>query len=61
LGYEFVGEVVNAPDDPNSEGEQVVGEINAIHGMCETLLAGRKTHCDYRTVLGVKDRNGAFA
>jgi len=46
-GHEFVGEV---------DGKRVVGEINAACGEC----ADRR-HCKHRTVLGIKDRNGAFA
>jgi len=61
LGHEFVGEVVSAPDDPSWEGKRIVGEINAVCGICENCIAGRKTHCNRRTVLGIKDRNGAFA
>ncbi|MEN8172293.1 MAG: alcohol dehydrogenase catalytic domain-containing protein [Chloroflexota bacterium] len=61
LGHEFVGEVVHSPDDSSWEGIRVVGEINAVCGKCENCLAGRKTHCDNRTVLGIKDRSGAFA
>ena len=51
-GHEFVGEVA---------GKRVAGEINAICGKCNACLAGRNTHCENRTVLGIKDRNGAFA
>jgi len=51
-GHEFVGEV---------DGKRVVGEINASCGSCEPCRAGRRTHCDRRTVLGIIGRNGAFA
>ncbi|MDP2776149.1 MAG: alcohol dehydrogenase catalytic domain-containing protein, partial [Anaerolineales bacterium] len=51
LGHEFVGEVVNAPDS-SWIGQRVVGEINAVCGKCEACLNGRRTHCEYRTVLG---------
>lgn len=51
-GHEFVGEV---------DGQRVVGEINAVCGRCEACRGGRKTHCEKRTVLGIKDRNGAFS
>ena len=64
-GHEFVGEVValsqESPDDPGWVGQRVVGEINAACGACGTCLAGRPTHCENRTVLGIKDRNGVFA
>jgi threonine dehydrogenase-like Zn-dependent dehydrogenase len=61
LGHEFVGVVDRAPDDPAWEGRRVVGEINATCGGCPTCLAGRPTHCERRTVLGIVDRDGAFA
>ena len=51
-GHEFVGVV---------DGKRVVGEINASCGECEACRAGRRTHCEKRTVLGIKDRDGAFA
>jgi threonine dehydrogenase-like Zn-dependent dehydrogenase len=51
-GHEFVGEV---------DGRRVVGEINAACHRCEACRAGRRTHCDNRTVLGIINRNGAFA
>ena len=51
-GHEFVGEW---------EGKRVVGEINAVCHACEACRGGRPTHCERRTVLGIKDRNGAFA
>ncbi len=51
-GHEFVGEF---------EGKRVVGEINASCGACDACSHGRRTHCERRTVLGIKDRNGAFA
>lgn len=51
-GHEFVGEW---------EGQRVVGEINVVCGSCEVCKRGQRTHCQRRTVLGIKDRNGAFA
>jgi threonine dehydrogenase-like Zn-dependent dehydrogenase len=51
-GHEFLGEL---------EGKRVVGEINASCGACEACTHGRPTHCERRTVLGIKDRDGAFA
>ena len=59
-GHEFVGDVV-AASDSNWEGARVVGEINAACGECQTCRAGRPTHCERRTVLGIANRNGAFA
>lgn len=51
-GHEFVGEV---------EGRRVVGEINAACGLCPACRAGRRTHCEKRSVLGIINRDGAFA
>jgi len=51
-GHEFVGE---------HDGRRVVGEINAVCHECNACRAGRTSHCENRTVLGIKDRNGAFA
>src|SRR6476469_4157804 len=51
-GHEFVGVV---------DGKRVVGEINAACGSCEACRAGRRTHCEKRSVLGIRDRDGAFA
>jgi threonine dehydrogenase-like Zn-dependent dehydrogenase len=61
LGHEFVGVVERAPADPSWEGRRVVGEINATCGACPTCLAGRPSHCERRTVLGIVNRDGAFA
>ena len=60
-GHEFVGKIVQAPDQPQRVGEGVVGEINISCGVCPTCLAGRKSHCPRRTVMGIVDRHGAFA
>jgi threonine dehydrogenase-like Zn-dependent dehydrogenase len=59
LGHEFVG-VVEAGHD-EWLNQRVVGEINASCGMCEFCKKGIKTHCLDRTVLGIVNRNGAFA
>ncbi len=61
LGHEFVGEVVKSPDAPALEGQRVVGEINASCGKCRACKAGRPTHCEKRSVLGILNRNGVFA
>ena len=61
LGHEFVGEVVSAVDRPELAGARVVGEINASCGGCDACLCGDRTHCENRTVLGILDRDGAFA
>lgn len=61
FGHEFVGEVVSAPDNPGWEGKRVVGEINAACGDCAFCREGIPTHCSRRTVLGIVNRDGAFA
>jgi threonine dehydrogenase-like Zn-dependent dehydrogenase len=63
-GHEFVGEVVpQSLESLPSEwiGKRVVGEINAVCGECEQCRGGRPTHCEKRTVLGIKNRDGVFA
>ena len=60
-GHEFVGRVEQAPGHAEWVGRRVAGEINASCGRCAACVAGRRTHCENRTVLGIKGRNGAFA
>lgn len=59
LGHEFVGVVEEGPAP--LLGRRVVGEINATCGRCRACGAGRGTHCENRTVLGIVGRHGAFA
>ncbi len=59
LGHEFVGTVEEGPED--FVGQRVVGEINAVCGRCSACRHGRSTHCENRTVLGIVNRDGAFA
>ncbi len=59
LGHEFVGVVEQGPD--NLVNQRVVGEINAACGQCRFCRAGVPTHCENRTVLGIVNRDGAFA
>jgi threonine dehydrogenase-like Zn-dependent dehydrogenase len=62
LGHEFVGEVVQAPlQSKELMGQRVVGEINCVCGRCDLCLSGLSTHCRNRTVLGIVNRDGAFA
>jgi threonine dehydrogenase-like Zn-dependent dehydrogenase len=62
LGHEFVGEVVEAPAAARQWlGKRVAGEINAVCGRCDLCLAGLSNHCRNRTVLGILNRDGAFA
>lgn len=58
-GHEFVGIVESGAKD--LAGKRVVGEINAVCHECEACRNGREHHCERRTVLGIKDRNGVFA
>jgi len=58
-GHEFVGVVEQGPEALS--GRRVVGEINAACGECPACLAGRRTHCPSRSVLGIVGRPGAFA
>lgn len=60
LGHEFVGRVVEAPDG-SLIGSRVVGEINVGCGVCDLCRGGDSRHCPQRTVLGIKDRDGALA
>jgi alcohol dehydrogenase len=60
IGHEFVGIVEDAADDAML-GRRVVGEINAGCGNCARCKAGDPRHCPTRTVLGIKDRDGAHA
>lgn len=60
-GHEFVGMVEHASGAPEWVGKRVAGEINAACGACPTCRAGRPSHCENRTVLGIVARNGAFA
>ena len=60
-GHEFVGSIVQAPGQPQRVGQRVVGEINLSCGKCPTCLAGRKSHCPQRTVMGIAGHHGAFA
>ena len=59
-GHEFVGRVVEAPDN-SLIGRRIVGEINAGCGHCERCRRDDPRHCADRTVLGIKGRDGAFA
>ena len=60
LGHEFVGEVVESSDE-SLVGKRVVGELNAACGACIYCKTGRPSHCNERRVLGMKNKDGAFA
>src|SRR3954452_16762055 len=62
LGHEFVGEGMHAaPAHKELIGQRVAGEINAVCGRCDLCLSGLSSHCRNRTVLGILNRDGAFA
>lgn len=61
IGHEFVGVVEASPDSPGLIGKRVVGEINVGCGQCDLCLSGDSRHCFERTVLGIKNRDGAHA
>ena len=60
IGHEFVGEVAGPPESPFL-GQRVVGEINIPCGVCSRCRQGLALHCRERRVLGLRDKNGAFA
>lgn len=59
-GHEFVGETQTA-GNKIEKGTRVIGEINAGCGQCPKCLTGMERHCSKRTVLGIYERDGAFA
>ena len=60
-GHEFVGVVEECETAPQWLGRRVVGEINVSCGHCRRCNEGSPTHCERRTVLGIRGRPGAFA
>lgn len=61
-GHEFVGVVEDAPEhDAEWIGRRVAGEITVGCGECPGCRTAGRRHCDVRTVLGIRDRDGAFA
>jgi threonine dehydrogenase-like Zn-dependent dehydrogenase len=63
LGHEFVGvvEALGKNADPQWLGKRVCGEINCVCGKCDMCAHGLSSHCFNRTVLGILNRDGAFA
>lgn len=59
-GHEFVGRVVECAN-AKWVGKRVVGEINVSCGECDFCLWGLGRHCSKRTVMGIVNRDGAFA
>jgi alcohol dehydrogenase len=61
-GHEFVGVVEEAGEtDANWIGRRVAGEITVGCGACAGCRAAGRGHCDVRTVVGIRSRDGAFA
>jgi threonine dehydrogenase-like Zn-dependent dehydrogenase len=61
IGHEFVGIVEESGGVPELAGKRVVGEINVGCGECSLCLKGDPRHCEMRTVLGIKGRDGCHA
>lgn len=59
-GHEFVGTVTDC-DDLSMLGKRVVGEINCPCHRCRYCQLELPNHCQNRSVLGILNRNGAFA
>jgi 2-desacetyl-2-hydroxyethyl bacteriochlorophyllide A dehydrogenase len=59
-GHEFVGRVAECANK-QWLGKRVVGEINISCGECEFCLWGLGRHCPRRSVMGIVNRDGAFA
>ena len=60
LGHEFVGVVEDAANR-DLVGRRVVGEINCACHKCPLCQMELPHHCLHRSVLGIQNRNGAFA
>ncbi|MBI5664058.1 MAG: alcohol dehydrogenase catalytic domain-containing protein [Nitrospirae bacterium] len=60
LGHEFVG-VVEKCVDKSFLGKRVVAEINLGCGKCACCRNQMRNHCSDRSVLGILNKDGAFA
>jgi threonine dehydrogenase-like Zn-dependent dehydrogenase len=60
LGHEFVG-IVEASADESWLGQRVVSNINSGCQKCAICLSQGPEHCPERRVLGIHERDGAFA
>jgi threonine dehydrogenase-like Zn-dependent dehydrogenase len=60
LGHEFVG-IVEEGEEKSLIGKRVVGEINIGCGKCQFCRSNLKNHCPNRVVLGIYNKDGAFA
>jgi threonine dehydrogenase-like Zn-dependent dehydrogenase len=59
MGHEFVGTVVKGSRELT--GRRVVTEINCVCGRCDMCHSGLANHCRERQVIGIHQRDGAFA
>jgi threonine dehydrogenase-like Zn-dependent dehydrogenase len=59
-GHEFTG-IVEESDTPALLKQRVVGEINIGCKKCSYCLQGLERHCPARSVVGILNRQGAFA
>jgi threonine dehydrogenase-like Zn-dependent dehydrogenase len=59
-GHEFVG-IVESSGDKGLLGKRVVSEINIGCGRCPVCRNGEANHCHDRSVLGIFNKDGAFA
>jgi threonine dehydrogenase-like Zn-dependent dehydrogenase len=60
LGHEFIGTIADASLSVSS-AKRVTAEINCGCGQCALCKSGDERHCASRTVLGIANRDGAFA
>lgn len=63
LGHEFVGTIEQVGESVEQQwlGKRVTASINIGCQACETCLGEGPEHCLQRTVLGIHQRDGAFA
>lgn len=59
-GHEFVG-IVEGCNEKDLRGRRVVGEINIGCGRCSYCKNQMQNHCHNRSVLGILNKDGAFA
>lgn len=60
IGHEFVGTVSDA-QDKSLIGKRVVADINQACTTCDICKNGGMHHCPNRTVIGIVNKDGAFA
>ncbi len=60
LGHEFIG-LVHESSEPRWVGKRVVGDINLSCGICDFCQKGESRHCPSREILGISNKDGAFA